>query len=69
MAYRSAQQEATGYTPARMMLGQEMRLPLDLATGRPPGEELPQMAPEFVVALQQQMEATRRATFASLGKP
>ena len=39
------------------------------ATGRPPGEELPQTAPEFVVALQQQMEATRRATFASLGKP
>ena len=69
MAYRSAQQEATGYTPARMMFGQEMRLPLDLANGRPPGEVLPQTAPEFVVALQQQMEATRRATFASLGKP
>ena len=69
MVYRSEQQEATGYTPARMMFGQEMRLPLDLANGRPPGEVLPQTAPEFVVALQQQMEATRRATFASLGKP
>ena len=66
MAYRSAQQEATGYTPARMMFGREMRLPLDLATGRPPGEELPQMAPEFVVALQQRMEATRRQVSSNL---
>ena len=33
MAYRSAQQEATGYIPARMMFGREMRLLLNLATG------------------------------------
>ncbi|MPC61224.1 hypothetical protein E2C01_055290 [Portunus trituberculatus] len=38
----------------------EMRLLLDLATGRPPEEELPQMAHVLVVAWQQQMEATRR---------
>ncbi|MPC64542.1 hypothetical protein E2C01_058660 [Portunus trituberculatus] len=45
---------------------EEMRLPLDLATGRLPGKELPQMAPEFVVALQQQMEATRRQVLSNL---
>ncbi|MPC63623.1 hypothetical protein E2C01_057723 [Portunus trituberculatus] len=39
---------------------EEMRLPLDLATGRPPEEELQQTAHEVVVILQQQMEATWR---------
>ncbi|XP_045137379.1 uncharacterized protein LOC123519856 [Portunus trituberculatus] len=66
MAYRFAQQEATGYTPARIMFGREMWLPLDLATGRPPGEELPQTAPEFVAALQQRMEATWRQVSSNL---
>ncbi len=47
MANQSVQQEATDNTPARMMSGHEMRLPLDLATGRPPGEKLPGTAPEF----------------------
>ncbi|MPC80896.1 hypothetical protein E2C01_075493 [Portunus trituberculatus] len=36
---------------------EEMRLPLDLATGRPPEEELPH---KVVVTLQQRMEATQR---------
>lgn len=49
MAYWCTQQEATGYTPTRLMFDREMRLPLDLATGRPPGEELLQLVPEFVV--------------------
>ncbi|MPC64104.1 hypothetical protein E2C01_058215 [Portunus trituberculatus] len=39
---------------------EEMRLPLDLATGQTPEEELPQMAHEVVVTLQRRMEATRR---------
>ncbi|MPC68412.1 hypothetical protein E2C01_062612 [Portunus trituberculatus] len=39
---------------------EEMRMPLDLATGRPPEEELPQTAHEVVVMLQQWMEATWR---------
>ncbi|MPC62114.1 hypothetical protein E2C01_056197 [Portunus trituberculatus] len=38
---------------------EEMRLPLDLATGRPPEEELPQMAHELEMPLQQRIEATR----------
>ena len=59
MAYRSAVQEATDFTPARLMLGRELRLPLDLATGRPPGEELPASEPEYVAALHQRMEAAR----------
>ncbi|MPC36926.1 hypothetical protein E2C01_030395 [Portunus trituberculatus] len=39
---------------------EEMRLPLDLVTGRPPEEELPQTAHKVVEMLQQRMEATRR---------
>ncbi|ROT77825.1 hypothetical protein C7M84_003484 [Penaeus vannamei] len=38
MAYRSAQHEATTHTPAKLMFGRELRLPVDLATGRPPQE-------------------------------
>ena len=32
-AYRSTEQEATGYIPTRMMFDREMRLLLDLVTG------------------------------------
>ena len=60
MAYRTAQQEATGYTPSRLMFGREIRLPLDLTTGRPPGAVLPESAPEYVVTLRERMEATRQ---------
>ena len=40
MAYRSAEHETTGYTPARLMLGWEIRLPLDVVTGHQADEEL-----------------------------
>lgn len=33
MAYRSAEHEATTYTPARLMLVKELRLPMDVVTG------------------------------------
>ncbi|MPD06360.1 hypothetical protein E2C01_102168 [Portunus trituberculatus] len=39
---------------------EEMKLPLDLATGQPPEEELPQMAHELVVGWQQRIEAKRQ---------
>ncbi|XP_070001372.1 uncharacterized protein [Penaeus vannamei] len=38
MAYRSAQHEATIHTPAKLMFGKELRLPVDLATRRPSQE-------------------------------
>ena len=66
MMYQSAKQKAAGYTPARIMFGRKMQLPLDQATERPPGEELPQTAPEFVVVLQKRMEATRRQVSSNL---
>ena len=37
MAYRTAVHESTGQTPARLMMGHELRIPLDLMFGQPPG--------------------------------
>lgn len=36
LAYRSSKHEITGFTPAELFLGRELRLPLDFLHGRPP---------------------------------
>ncbi|XP_011858923.1 PREDICTED: uncharacterized protein LOC105556439 [Vollenhovia emeryi] len=36
MAYRTSKHEATGYTPAELYLGRDLRLPLDFLRGSPP---------------------------------
>ena len=38
MAYRTAVHEATGCTPASLMLGRDLRLPIDLHIGHPEDE-------------------------------
>lgn len=56
IAYHSAVCEATGYTPVQMMCGR-MRLAMDLAMGRPLGEEeLPEHSPAFVRELRRRMK-------------
>ena len=35
MAYRTAVHESTGQTPARLMMGHELRIPVDLMYGQP----------------------------------
>ena len=40
LAYRSSIQESTGQTPCKMMLGREVRLPIDLMLGPSPDEPL-----------------------------
>jgi len=54
MAYRSAVQELTGKTPARIMLGREIRLPCDLEFGCKPGEEI--AGEDYVVDLERKMD-------------
>ena len=48
MAYRSAEHESTGYTPARLMNGRELRLPSNVATGVPPEDEESRTITEYV---------------------
>ncbi|KAK3889074.1 hypothetical protein Pcinc_006949 [Petrolisthes cinctipes] len=53
MAYRSAAHESTGYTPAKLMLGHELHLPVDVLMGRLPGEELPTDTSSYAKHLQE----------------
>ncbi len=55
MAYCSAEHEATGYMPTKLMQGQEIHLPVDLITGCPPDEELPTVSINYAVALQERL--------------
>jgi hypothetical protein len=48
MAYRSAVQETTGYSPNKMMLGRETELPVDLMVGLPDGELPKQSEVDYV---------------------
>lgn len=56
MAHRSATHEATGYSLAMLIFGSELRLPVDLLTGMPPGEGLSGDASSFAGCLDQRME-------------
>lgn len=38
LAYRTVPQESTKTTPASLVLGKELRLPMDLVNGRPPDQ-------------------------------
>ena len=38
-AYRATPQETTGQSPNLLMMGREVRMPVDLIAGQPPGEE------------------------------
>jgi hypothetical protein len=55
LAYRSAVHEATGYTPADLLYGRNLRLPSDLLFGRPPDASF---SPEdYARDLQDRLEA------------
>ena len=55
-AYRSAVHTATGFTPNRMVFGNEIRLPQDLMTGFAPNE-VPQEAAKYVAELRSHLDS------------
>ena len=55
MAYRSAMHDTTGNTPAKMMLGRDPKLPVDLCFGRPEEEPIESMH-DYVTTLQERLE-------------
>ena len=55
MSYRSAVHESTGCSPAKLMMGRELTLPVDLTFGRPEEEE-PQTTVEYTNALHERLE-------------
>jgi hypothetical protein len=56
MAYRSAIQETTGYSPNKMMLGRETELPADILTGLPPADEPRESGVPYVDDMSAKME-------------
>ncbi|KAK8381385.1 hypothetical protein O3P69_018454 [Scylla paramamosain] len=57
---RSAVHEATDFTPTHLMFGRELRLPVDLATGRPPDVSLPTVTFGYAAALQEHLVEVHR---------
>ena len=55
MAYRSAVHETTTYSPAELMLGRNLRVPVDLLTGRPPGDISNPVSLPFPTFLQERL--------------
>ena len=55
MAYRSSVHDTTGCTPAQLMLGRSLRLPIDLHLGRPE-DEVSQHVSTYADELQAKME-------------
>ena len=56
-AYRSPVHETTKQTPACLMFGRELNLPIDLLYGRPPPvPELPSVIEDYVSELQEKLE-------------
>ena len=55
MAYRSATHDTTHCSPVKMMLGRELKMPIDLMFGRPE-DEPPQTATSYASVLQERLE-------------
>ena len=54
MAYRSATHDTTHCSPVKMMLGRELKMPIDLMLGSPDNEP-PQTATNYASTLQEQL--------------
>ena len=55
MAYRTAVHETTGCTPASLMFGRDLKLPIDILYGRPETEHA-QNTTSYALKLQERLE-------------
>ena len=55
MAYRSATHDTTHCSPVKMMLGRELKMPIDLLFGKPENEP-PQTATNYASTMQERLE-------------
>ena len=55
MAYRTAAHDTTGITPAKVMMGRDLRLPIDLFIGRP-SKEVPLHKSQYAQQLYHRLE-------------
>ena len=55
MSYRSAIHESTKQTPAKLLFGCEINLPIDLLFGRPPNEQV-ETVDDYVETLEKRLE-------------
>jgi hypothetical protein len=58
LAYRSAIHDTTGFSPARLNFGRELKLPVDLIYGRVPKDTLHRTYHDFVDDLKVNLEET-----------
>ena len=65
MAYRSSIYDTTKCSPAKLMLGRELRLPVDLLLGRPVLEE-PDLTTPYTELLQEKLETVHAFARSSL---
>lgn len=68
MAYRATKHSATGFTPNFMMFGREVREPVDLVAGLPPGTDAALSAPEFVKQTRERLELAHQIAREALGE-
>ena len=65
MAYRGAVHSTTGVSPTKMTFGREIRLPADIAFGRP--EEPKQTMPNYVSKFEEKMATIHRTARQNIG--
>lgn len=71
LAYRSSKHETSGFSPAEMCLGRDLRLPVDLLQGSPPEDKVDHSKENYIFRLKEKLneihnEARQRMKLKSL---
>lgn len=67
-AYRATPQDSTGFSPNMLLMGREVRIPLDVLIGEPEEEGRPLGTCEFVIERAEHMRAAYQLARLNLGK-